>query len=168
MYLLCSGQLVMKGREDLRHLARRLAAVFPSLLSEENLRTRRISFVSSSKHRCVSSMEAFQEGLQQHWGLQEVEYSHQVDDELMRFFERCRGYVEGVEKNRTALREVERFKHGEEMEGVRRRMAERLGLPHHRLTADLVEAAFFLCSYELSIKSLHSPWCFLFDENDAK
>lgn len=33
---------------------------------------------------------------------------------------------------------------------------------------DLVEAAFFLCSYELSIKSLHSPWCFLFDENDAK
>ncbi|XP_022598563.1 multiple inositol polyphosphate phosphatase 1-like [Seriola dumerili] len=162
------GQLVMKGREDLRHLARRLAAVFPALLSEENLRRRRISFITSSKHRCVSSVEAFQEGLQQHWGLQEVAYSHRVDDELMRFFERCRGYVEGVEKNRTALREVERFKHGEEMEGVRRRMAERLGLPHHRLTADLVEAAFFLCSYELSIKSLHSPWCFLFDENDAK
>lgn len=33
---------------------------------------------------------------------------------------------------------------------------------------DLVEAAFFLCSYELAIKSLHSPWCFLFDESDAK
>ncbi|KAG7218006.1 hypothetical protein INR49_020701 [Caranx melampygus] len=86
----------------------------------------------------------------------------------MRFFERCRGYVEGVEKNRTALQEVEKFKYGEEMEGVRRRMAERLGLPQHRLTPDLVEAAFFLCSYELSIKYLHSPWCFLFDDNDAK
>lgn len=33
---------------------------------------------------------------------------------------------------------------------------------------DLVEAAFFLCSYELSIKTLHSPWCFLFQEDDAK
>lgn len=33
---------------------------------------------------------------------------------------------------------------------------------------DLLEAAFFLCSYELSIKSVNSPWCFLFDEHDAK
>lgn len=33
---------------------------------------------------------------------------------------------------------------------------------------DLLEAAFFLCSYELSIKNVHSPWCFLFDESDAK
>lgn len=64
----------------------------------------------------------------------DVEYLHQVDDELMRFFERCRGYVEGVEKNRTALQEVEKFKHGDEMEAVRRRMADRLGLPHHLLT----------------------------------
>ncbi|XP_040922533.1 multiple inositol polyphosphate phosphatase 1b [Toxotes jaculatrix] len=162
------GQLVMKGRDDLRQLARRLSVLFPSLLSEENVQRGRISFLTSSKHRCVSSVEAFQEGLQQHWGRHEVEYSHEVDDELMRFFERCRGYVEGVENNRTALLEVEKFKHGDEMDRVRRRVAERLGLPHQRLTPDLVEAAFFLCSYELSIKSLHSPWCFLFDENDAK
>lgn len=160
------GQLVTKGREELRQLARRLSVLFPSLLSEDNMG--RISLRSSSKHRCVSSVEAFQEGLQQHWRHTEVQYRHQVDDELMRFFERCRGYVEGVEKNRTALLEVEKFKHGEEMDRVRRKMAERLGLPHHRLTPDLVEAAFFLCSYELSIKSLHSPWCFLFDEDDAK
>ena len=56
-----SGQLVMKGREDLHQLALRLSSLFPSLLSEENLR--RISLRSSSKHRCVSSVEAFQEGL---------------------------------------------------------------------------------------------------------
>lgn len=157
------GQLVMKGREDLRQLALRLSSLFPSLLSEEKLR--RISLRSSSKHRCVSSVEAFQEGL---WRRPDVEYLHQVDDELMRFFEHCRGYVEGVEKNRTALQEVEKFKHGDEMEAVRRRIADRLGLPHHLLTVDLVEAAFFLCSYELSIKSVHSPWCFLFDQHDAK
>ncbi|XP_026206299.1 multiple inositol polyphosphate phosphatase 1b isoform X2 [Anabas testudineus] len=162
------GQLVSKGRDDLRQLARRLAVLFPSLLSDQNRRSGRIRFLTSSKHRCVSSVEAFQEGLQQHWGHHEVEYRHEVDDELMRFFERCRGYVEGVEKNRSALMEVDAFKRGEEMEGVRRRMAERLDLPQHRLTPDLVEAAFFLCSYELSIKSLHSPWCFLFDESDAK
>ncbi|XP_070783440.1 multiple inositol polyphosphate phosphatase 1b [Enoplosus armatus] len=160
------GQLVMKGRDDLRQLAVRLSTLFPSLLSEENMS--RISFRSSSKHRCVSSVEAFQEGLQQLWRRPVLQYSHQVDDELMRFFERCRGYVEGVENNRTALLEVEKFKQGEEMEAVRRRMAERLGLPQHRLTSDLVEAAFFLCSYELSIRSLHSAWCFLFDESDAK
>ncbi|KAM4524564.1 multiple inositol polyphosphate phosphatase 1-like isoform 1-T1 [Odontesthes bonariensis] len=164
------GRLVMKGRDDLRQLARRLAALFPSLLSEENVSERRVSFRTSSKHRCVSSVEAFQEGLQQHWGHHEgpPEYSHVEDDQLMRFFEHCRGYVEGVENNRTALLEVEKFKHGEEMEAVRRRMAESLGLPLQRLTPELVEAAFFLCSYELSIKSIHSPWCFLFDESDAK
>ncbi|CAJ1081326.1 multiple inositol polyphosphate phosphatase 1-like [Xyrichtys novacula] len=160
------GQLVMKGREDLRRLAKRLLALFPSLLSEEN--QRRISLRSSSKHRCISSVEAFQEGLQEVWNHREVQYRHEVDDELMRFFERCRGFVEGVENNRTALLEVEKFKHGEEMERVRRRMAEKLGLPHQRLTPELVEAAFFLCSYELAIKSVHSPWCFLFDESDAK
>ncbi|XP_058477716.1 multiple inositol polyphosphate phosphatase 1b isoform X2 [Solea solea] len=171
------GQLVMKGRDDLRQLAKRLSVLFPSLLSEENVRRRRITFLTSSKHRCVSSVEAFQEGLLlrgggarggARGGDSEVEYSHQVDDELMRFFDRCRGYVEGVENNLTALQEVEKFKHGEEMEGVRRRMTERLNLHHEHLTPDLVEAAFFLCSYELSIKSLHSPWCFLFDDHDAK
>lgn len=52
----------------------------------------------------------------------------------MRFFERCRGYVDGVEKNRTALIEVVKFKHGDEMEALRRRTAEILGVPFHRLT----------------------------------
>lgn len=51
----------MKGREELRQLASRLSVLFPGLLSEENLG--RISLRSSSKHRCMSSMEAFQEGL---------------------------------------------------------------------------------------------------------
>ncbi|XP_062234462.1 multiple inositol polyphosphate phosphatase 1b isoform X2 [Platichthys flesus] len=100
------GQLVLKGRDELRQLAGRLAAMFPSLLSLEHLTKRRVRFTTSSKHRCVSSVEAVQDGLMEHWG--------------------------------------------------------------HAHSADLVEAAFFLCSYELSIKSLYSPWCFLFDENDAK
>ncbi|KAK5905413.1 hypothetical protein CgunFtcFv8_001380 [Champsocephalus gunnari] len=152
------GQLVDAGRQDLRLLARRLQKLLPSLLSEQSS----FSLKTSSKHRCVSSMEAFREGLQV------GRLSHSVDDELLRFFERCRGYVEGVEKNRTALVEVHRFKKGVEMEGVRGRVAMKLGLPPHLLTPDLVEAAFFLCSYELSIRSLNSPWCFLFTEEDAR
>lgn len=57
------GQLVTKGRAELRQLASRLLALFPSLLAEENVK--RVRLRSSSKHRCVSSVEAFQEGL---WG----------------------------------------------------------------------------------------------------
>lgn len=64
-----------------------------------------------------------------------MQYRHLVDDKLMRFFERCRGYVEGVEKNRTALLEVHKFKHGPEMERVKRKVAGRLGLHQHHLTA---------------------------------
>lgn len=56
----------MKGRDDLRQLARRLAALFPALLAEDN--RWRIGLLTSSKHRCVSSVEAFQDGLLQHWG----------------------------------------------------------------------------------------------------
>ncbi|XP_023262138.1 multiple inositol polyphosphate phosphatase 1-like [Seriola lalandi dorsalis] len=84
------GQLVMKGREDLRHLARRLAAVFPSLLSEENLkkkvllpvrasvetsheisvrerRCRGVAMVSG--HPCVSSLQVleYKSDLKQYW-----------------------------------------------------------------------------------------------------
>ncbi|XP_068161906.1 multiple inositol polyphosphate phosphatase 1b [Antennarius striatus] len=155
------GQLVMKGRAELRQLARRLAVLFPSLLSEEN--RLRISLRSSSKHRCVSSVEAFQEGL---WG--RPEYRHEVDDRLLRFFDFCPGFLEGVEQNRSALQEVERFRHGPEVDAVRRRVAAQLGVAQQRLTPDLLEAAFFLCSYELSIRSAHSPWCFLFDEDAAQ
>lgn len=64
----------------------------------------------------------------------DVEYRHLVDDELMRFFERCRKYVEGVENNRTALQEVEKFKEGEEMEELRRKTARKLGVQPHLLT----------------------------------
>ncbi|XP_061667190.1 multiple inositol polyphosphate phosphatase 1b [Syngnathoides biaculeatus] len=162
------GQLAPKGREDLRRLAIRLADAFPSLLGEEPLRGGRIRVLTSSKHRCVSSAEAFQEGLHLRANVTPVRYRHRADDGLLRSIDGCRGYVEGVEKNRTALAEVYKFKRGPEMEALRKKVADKLGLPHRSLTPDLLEAAFFLCSYELAIKSLHSPWCFLFDREDAK
>lgn len=69
--------------------------------------------------------------------LADIQYHHIIDDQLLRFFEHCRGYVEGVENNRTALQEVDKFKHGEEMEALRRKTARRLGLHHQRFTTGL-------------------------------
>lgn len=34
--------------------------------------------------------------------------------------------------------------------------------------AVLTEAAFYFCAYEFAIKSVNSPWCQVFDEDDAK
>lgn len=58
------GQLVEKGRQDMRQLALRLAALFPDLFSRENYG--RLRLVTSSKHRCVDSSAAFLQGLWQH------------------------------------------------------------------------------------------------------
>ncbi|KAM6951070.1 multiple inositol polyphosphate phosphatase 1b [Aplochiton taeniatus] len=103
-----------------------------------------------------------------YFGTKDVGPRQTVNDELMRFFAGCRRFVEDVEHNRTALREVELFKGSEEMEALQRKMADRLQVPRHHISPDLVEAAYFLCSYEFAIKSLHSPWCNLFDETDAQ
>lgn len=32
----------------------------------------------------------------------------------------------------------------------------------------MAEAAFYLCAYELAIKTVNSPWCQLLDEVDAQ
>ncbi|KAJ8366141.1 hypothetical protein SKAU_G00149720 [Synaphobranchus kaupii] len=162
------GQIVEKGRDDHRHLAVRLARSFPSLISEENLRSNRIKFMTSSKHRCVDSTVAFIEGLKNLWEVKDLDFSHEVNDPLMRFFDQCRRFIEHVEKNKNALKEVDLFKSTSEMKRVQRNVANRLRLQYSKVTPDLVEAAFYLCSYEFSIKSVNSPWCNLFDEVDAK
>ncbi|KAI5103173.1 multiple inositol polyphosphate phosphatase 1 precursor, partial [Silurus meridionalis] len=193
------GKLVEKGKDDLRHLAVRLSKSFPTLISEENLRGERIEFITSSKHRCVDSIQAFQDGLFKHWNVEDghlfsqpgfhysfpylhgvtdqlnspvvtadVGFRHNVNDSLMRFFDQCKRFVEEVENNKTALKEVALFKSSQEMDEVCRRMAHRLQIPHSQITPDLVEAAFFLCSYEFAIKSKNSPWCNLLDEVDAR
>lgn len=58
------GQLVEKGRQDMRQLALRLASLLPGLFTRENFG--RLRLVTSSKHRCVDSGAAFLQGLWQH------------------------------------------------------------------------------------------------------
>lgn len=64
------GRLVEKGREDHRDLAIRLAKYFPSLMTLKNLRTGRMKFITSSKHRCVNSTISFKTGLMKHLGIE--------------------------------------------------------------------------------------------------
>ncbi|XP_074531291.1 multiple inositol polyphosphate phosphatase 1-like [Halichoeres trimaculatus] len=164
------GRLVQKGRDDLKHLAVRLSKLFPSLISEEKLRSGLIKFITSSKHRCVDSMLSFKAGLTEQWAIKgtDQEFDHAVNDALMRFFDLCTRFVEEVDKNASAVEEVEKFKQGPEMRRVQQKIADRLGVPYSLITHDLAEAAFYLCAYEFAIKELNSPWCQLFDEDDAK
>lgn len=52
----------------------------------------------------------------------------------MRFFDKCKRFVEGIENNKTALKEVKLFKASLEMDEVCRRMAGRLQIPHSQIT----------------------------------
>ncbi|XP_059214792.1 multiple inositol polyphosphate phosphatase 1-like [Centropristis striata] len=162
------GRLVQKGVNDHKHLAVRLSKLFPSLISEEKLRGGFIKFITSSKHRCVNSTLSFKAGLTELWAITDKEFDHAVNDALMRFFDQCTRFVQEVDNNPTALSEVDKFKEGPEMRRVTEKIADRLAVPYNSITADMAEAAFYLCAYEFAIKTVNSPWCRLFDEVDAK
>ncbi|XP_035028142.1 multiple inositol polyphosphate phosphatase 1 [Hippoglossus stenolepis] len=162
------GRLVQKGMSDHKHLAVRLSKLFPSLVSEEKLRGGFIQFITSSKHRCVNSTLSFKAGLTQLWDIKDQEFDHAVNDALMRFFDKCTRFLDEVDNNPTALIELDKFKQGPEMRRVEQKIADRLGVPYNTVTADMAEAAFYVCAYEFAIKTVNSPWCRLFDEVDAQ
>uniref|UniRef100_A0A668T589 Multiple inositol polyphosphate phosphatase 1 n=1 Tax=Oreochromis aureus TaxID=47969 RepID=A0A668T589_OREAU len=149
------GRLVQKGVDELKHLAVRLSKLFPSLISEEKLRGGFIKFITSSKHRCVNSTLSLKAGLTELWDIKDVEFDHAVNDALMRFFDKC-------------TRFVEKFKQGPEMRRVQQKIADILNVPYSSISYDVAEAAFYLCAYEFAIRSVKSPWCELFDDDDAK
>lgn len=57
------GQLVKNGEEDMKNLAYRLASLFPSLFTADKLEKCKMSFTTSSKHRCVDSTKSFIKGV---------------------------------------------------------------------------------------------------------
>lgn len=65
----------------------------------------------------------------------DVEFDHEVNDALMRFFDRCARFVREVENNPSALSEFNKFQQGPEMTGVQQKIADRLGVPHANVTA---------------------------------
>ncbi|XP_026165691.1 multiple inositol polyphosphate phosphatase 1a [Mastacembelus armatus] len=162
------GRLVQKGVNDHKHLAVRLSKLFPSLVSEENLRGGRVKFITSSKHRCVNSTLSFKAGLTELWAIKDQEFDHAVNDALMRFFDNCAKFVNEVENNSSSLMELDKFKEGPEMRRVQEKIADRLRIQYNNITDDMAEAALYLCAYEFAIKTVNSPWCRLFDEVDAQ
>ncbi|XP_051679277.2 multiple inositol polyphosphate phosphatase 1 isoform X1 [Oryctolagus cuniculus] len=168
------GQLVEKGRQDMRQLALRLASLFPALFSRENYG--RLRLLTSSKHRCVDSGAAFLQGLWQHYhpGLPPPDVADmecgppRINDKLMRFFDHCEKFLTEVERNATALYHVEAFKTGPEMQNILKKVAATLQVPVNDLNADLIQVAFFTCSFDLAIKGVKSPWCDVFDIDDAR
>ncbi|KAM4730468.1 LOW QUALITY PROTEIN: multiple inositol polyphosphate phosphatase 1a [Anableps anableps] len=162
------GRLVQKGVKDLKHLAVRLSKMFPSMISEEKLRGGLIKFITQLKHRCVNSTLSFKAGLTEMWAIRDMEFEHEVNDALMRFFDKCTKFLNEVDNNPSALTEMDKFTQGPEMKRVQEKVADRLEVPYHLITYDMVEAAFYLCAYELAIKTVNSPWCHLFDEIDAQ
>ncbi|KAG9466377.1 hypothetical protein GDO78_016717 [Eleutherodactylus coqui] len=173
------GQLVKKGEEDMKNLAYRLASLFPSLFTSDKFHKCKMSFITSSKHRCVDSTKAFINGLAHTYlklppptedTLENVSCREPVvNDTLMRFFDHCEKFVAQVEENDTAMYEVDEFKEGPEMKRVLRKISNLLSIPERELNADLIQVAFFSCSFELAINNVvNAPWCRLFDEEDAK
>lgn len=173
------GQLVKNGEEDMKNLAYRLASLFPSLFTADKLQRCKMSFTTSSKHRCVDSTKAFVNGLAHTYlrlpqptedELEDVWCREPViNDTLMRFFDHCEKFVAQVEDNDTAMHEVDKFKEGPEMRRVLQKTSDLLSIPESELNADLIQVAFFTCSFELAINNIaDSPWCKLFDEEDAK
>lgn len=73
------GRLVQKGVNDLKHLAVRLARLFPSIISHEKLRGGSFKILTSSKHRCVDSTLAFKAGLMDQLALTGTSRSSQSD-----------------------------------------------------------------------------------------
>ena len=64
----------------------------------------------------------------------EVGPSHEINDELMRFFDQCKKFVDDVENNKTALEEVHLFKASAEMKIVQMKMAAQLQVPYNHIT----------------------------------
>nr|XP_033799713.1 multiple inositol polyphosphate phosphatase 1 isoform X2 [Geotrypetes seraphini]XP_033799714.1 multiple inositol polyphosphate phosphatase 1 isoform X2 [Geotrypetes seraphini] len=91
-----------------------------------------------------------------------------INDELMRFFDHCPKFLTYIEENDTAMHQVDAFKEGPEMRRVLKKIASALHLPVKNINADLIQVAFFTCSFELAIKNENSPWCSLFEEEDSK
>ncbi|XP_008581191.1 PREDICTED: multiple inositol polyphosphate phosphatase 1 isoform X2 [Galeopterus variegatus] len=169
------GQLVEKGRQDMRQLALRLASLFPALFSRENYG--RLRLITSSKHRCVDSGAAFLQGLWQHYhpGLPPPDVADmecgppRINDKLMRFFDHCEKFLAEVERNATALYHVEAFKTGPEMQNILKKVAATLQVPLNDLNAGLsqfllqsssslvMQRPFFHCFLSWATSKTRSP-----------
>lgn len=53
-----------------------------------------------------------------------------VNDTLMKFYTQCARLVQGVDRNASALIEIDRFNQGTDMRRVQEKIADQLRVPH--------------------------------------
>lgn len=53
-----------------------------------------------------------------------------VNDTLMKFYTQCARLVQGVDRNASALIEIDRFNQGTDMKRVQEKIADQLRVPH--------------------------------------
>ena len=99
--------LSQTGAEEQRELGRRTGQRFASAFRQND----RVTFVSSSVSRVVSSRKNFERGFREGLGWN-VSSSYQQRDDLLRFFDHryCSPYIATVKDNQTACDEYYRFR----------------------------------------------------------
>ena len=121
------------GASELRQIGSRLAKRYWSLFGKiKDLDD--ILVISSNKSRCQDSAKAFMEGVLYKIG-HGVPGAHtrlgldmNIDNFLMRFWEKCDHFLVHVKNNKTALKEYHYFKDGPEIKGLAKSIEERLQL----------------------------------------
>ncbi|XP_052120128.1 multiple inositol polyphosphate phosphatase 1-like isoform X1 [Frankliniella occidentalis] len=153
--------LTGQGQADLSFLARRLKRRLPELLNTTYSESR-FRFRYASGQRTHESAEAFASGLFSN----EVELPRPVEnDPLLEFDELCPAWRKDRER---ALKEVEIFEIGAEMEQTIARVSYRLGF-HYNLSMENVDLMWEMCRYDKAWKYVSlSPWCSAFTEDDLK
>lgn len=71
----------------------------------------------------------------------DLEFEHEVNDELMRYVDQCKRLIHDVVNNSTAFSELDLFRSKPEMRRVREKMADRLRVPHSDITPGSLLAA---------------------------
>ena len=100
-----ADQLSEAGAKEQQDLGRRTGQRFASTFHERD----RLTFVSSSSPRAVSSEKNFRLGFNDALGWNSS-FTYQQRNDLLRFFENCPRYVSEVKKNKTAFAEYHKFR----------------------------------------------------------
>ena len=153
--------LMESGAREQEELGARWRKRLPSLIKDPELMQTRATY----KQRTYASAEAFLRGA---YPDDNVTYPHViVNDMLLRFYEFCPAYIEGVDGNNHTFEEKWKFMEEPAYQDMVLDVSARVGTS---LSVSDVMMAWNLCRYELAEfpdTSLHiSPWCAIFSEDN--
>ena len=155
--------LMESGAREQEELGARWRKRLPSLMNDPELMQTRATY----KQRTYASAEAFLKGA---YRGDNVTYPHILaNDMLLRFYDFCPAYIEGVDGNNHTFEEEWKFMKEPAYQDMVRDVSARVGTS---LSVQDVQLAWALCRYELAEfpdTSLHiSPWCAIFSEDNFK